>query len=399
MAKIQNIIIILCLYFSAYASLASDSVNSLALYAVLPLAFVLSLLKKIRPLIKKGEAGINKYETILLILFAWIFYSYFWADYADAASRELHRCLGAILLSFILAVNATEKKMLPWLYLTYLVLFFSAWYYAQNNIAFDIEVSGNGRGRRMNDLKLNANMMACYVFYASFVIFIGGEFLENVFWKKLCRCAFWALFPLSFFIALATASRQVLIMQIPFLAYMLYSRYWKGLTWIYRTISIVVLIVVALAFSGYVNSLYNHSYLAVRSEKNLTKDSRILLMEDAFNVGVEHFPVGVGAGNYMMYSFDGHFSHNSYLELLANQGIVGVFLFLGLLGVFFKNQISGYMRTKDKNYLLFFVFGALFAFYNFFYVFYIDLWLISFFILVATHSEIYSQKSVAYENK
>ena len=389
MPRTIDVIIILCLYFAAYASLALESLNAAALYFALPVAFLLRL-------VKNRDVGINKflnkYEVVLLLLFAWVFLSSLWAQYEASASRELHRCLGSILLSFIFAANATDKKMRPWLYLTYLVLYMGAWNYAQNNIVIDVTGAYGSDRDRMNDAKLNANTMAYYTFFVSFVIFILGEWLENDFWRKICKIAFFMLFPLSFVVALVTASRQVLIIQVPLLTFMLYYRYWQNMSGLYRAISIIVIVAVFVALSGFVESVYSNSYLAVRSEKNLNDDSRFLLLEDAAAVAIDHFPLGVGAGNYIEYSYNRHFSHSSYFELFANQGIVGLFLFVYLIGLFVKNQWNRFMITQNRNYLLFFVFGLIFLIDNIFYVFYLDMWLIGFFILVATHSLAYSQE-------
>ena len=225
MCRAQNAIIILSLFFAAYASLASDAMNMIALYVVLPIAFLLSFLKNGNIEINKI---INKNELIFLALIGWIFLSFLWAKYDEAASREVHRCLGSVLLSFIFAINATNKKMIPWLYLTYLILLICAWNYAQNNILVDVTGAYGSNHGRMNDAKLNANTMAYYTFYVSFVVYLFGEILENVYFKKTCRYLFFTLFPLSFLTALATASRQVLVIQVPLLAFMLFCRYWNN---------------------------------------------------------------------------------------------------------------------------------------------------------------------------
>ena len=393
MSRVQNVIIILCLYFAAYASLALESLNAVALYLALPIAFFLSLIKNRNVGINKF---LNKYEVILLLLFAWIFLSSLWAQYEAPASRELHRCLGSILLSFIFAANVTDKKMRPWLYLTYLILFIGAWNYAQNYIVIDISGAYGSDQDRMNDAKLNANTMAYYTFFVSFIIFVFGEWLKNNFLKKLCKITFFMLFPLSFIVALLTASRQVLIIQIPLLTFMLYYRYWQKMRGLYRAISIIVLIVFFIALSGYVESVYENSYLAVRSQKNLNEDARYFLLKDAFNVAIDHFPLGVGAGNYIEYSYNRRFSHSSYFELFANQGVVGVLLFVGLIGLFIKSQWNRFRIAQNRNYLLFWGFGLVFFLDNFFYVFYLDMWLIGFFILVASHSEMYFQDNKVY---
>ena len=48
-----------------------------------------------------------------------------------------------------------------------------------------------------------------------------------------------------------------------------------------------------------------------------------------------------------------------------------------------------YRKTKDKKYLVYASFAVIFIFYNFFYVFYKDMWLTAFFMLVAAESENY----------
>ena len=284
--------------------------------------------------------------------------------------------------------------MIPWLYLTFIVLYISAWIYAQNHIVVEVTGAFEGEAARMNDAKLNANTMAYYTFFISFILFIFGEIIENSFWKKICRIVFLGVVPLSFIVALMTASRQVLVIQIPLVSFLLYYRYWKKVRWTYRITAVAVLVVSCFAMSGFVSSTYENSYLAVRSEKKLSEDGRYVLLERAVKVGFENFPLGVGAGNFRAYG--GNISHCSIAELWANQGIIGTALFLWLVCSFLKKQWQNYNITKNRIYYLFLGFGVFFIVDNFFYVFYTDLWLISFFILVATHSETLLQEHYSY---
>ena len=284
--------------------------------------------------------------------------------------------------------------MIPWLYLTFVVLYICAWLYAQNHIIVEVTGAFEGEAARMNDAKLNANTMAYYTFFISFILFIFGEIIENPFLKKICRIVFFGVIPLSFIVALLTASRQVLVIQIPLVSFMLYYRYWKKVKWKYRLTAVAVLVVSCFAVSGLFSSTYENSYLAVRSEKKLSEDARYVLLERAIKVGFENFPLGAGAGNFRAYG--GNISHCSIAELWANQGVVGVALFLWLVCSFLKKQWRNYNITKNRIYYLFLGFGVFFIVDNFFYVFYTDLWLISFFVLVATHSETLSQEYCSY---
>ena len=374
-------IIIFCLIFSGIASMSSDNINRLALYGALPLAFVLSYLK-----VKTFR--INKYSDGIFLLFSWIALSYSWAVYKDYANIELHRVLGAFLVCFIMAVNARDRRMLPWLYLTYIALYLGAWNYASSHLVIDVSMMDSDTDR-LNDAKLNANTMAYYTFYVTFVFFVYGEILENKFIRNISKIMFIAMIPISFFVALTTASRQVLIIQIPLISFLLYIRYFKQQSSTRKGIFVLAVFGVAAIAMSKVVSLYENSYLAVRASTELQEDSRFLLMEDAFKVAMDNLPFGVGAGNYIAYSFNKHFSHISYIELLANQGIIGCLLYIYILVSFAKRQYKRYRVYNDRMLLLFLLFGFIFIVDNVFYVFYNDIWLISFLLLVATHSETY----------
>ena len=373
--------IIICLVFSGIASMSSDNINRLALYGALPLAFVLSFLK-----VKTFK--INQYSNCLFLLFSWIVVSYSWAVYKDYANTELHRVLGAFLVCFIMAVNARNRRMLPWLYLTYIALYLGAWNYASSHLMIDVSMMDSDADR-LNDAKLNANTMAYYTFYVTFVLFVYGEILEKKFIRNISKIMFIAMIPISFFVALTTASRQVLIIQLPLISFLLYIRYFKQQSITRKCIFVLaVLGVAAIALSKLV-SLYENSYLAVRASTELQEDTRTLLMKDAYKVAMDNLPFGVGAGNYIAYSFNKHMSHISYIELFANQGIIGFLLYIYILVSFAKRQYKRYRVYNDRMLLLFLLFGFIFIVDNVFYVFYNDIWLISFFILVATHSETY----------
>lgn len=373
--------IIICLLFSGIASMLPDNINRLALYGALPFAFVLSYFKS-------KSFRINKYFNCLLLLFTWIAVSYLWADYKNYASSELHRVLGAFLTCYIMAVNARERKMLPWLYLTYIALYLGAWNYASSHLMIDVSMMDSDSDR-LNDAKLNANTMAYYTFYVTFVLFLFGEILENKWGKRLSDMMFIAMIPISFFVALTTASRQVLIIQIPLISFLLYLRYIKQQRTSKKVLFVIAAIIVASFVLTKAVSIYENSYLAVRASAGIQEDSRTLLMKDAYKVAIENLPFGVGAGNYIAYSYNKHFSHISYLELFANQGIIGCLLYVYLLLAYAKRQYKRYKVYNDRMLLLFFLFGLIFIVDNIFYVFYSDIWLISFFILVATHSETY----------
>lgn len=384
---VKERIILLCTWFAASASLLSDLINQLALYVALPLAFILSC--------NLGKSRPNKYMKILFLLYIWIAISLLWATNTNLAFRQLQQILGAFVLCFILSVNALKQKNLPWLYTIFIILLIGDWYYAYNNIFGLIDLGVD----RMDDEKLNANSLAYHTFYVTMAVYFMGDMLSNRL-SKLFKVAFLFIIPLSFYTAILTASRQVLLIQLPLICVLLYCRYWEHTRISNRILFLFVACGFLLASAPKIMEVYDNSTLKARSELNINDDSRTKLAKDAFQVAIENLPFGVGANNYMVYSYNKHFSHNNYLELLANEGIIGLFLYLWLVLRFLQLQIKRFIRYNDKMFIVFSTFGAFYIIDGIFYVFYPQIWLISFFILVATHSETYYRnKYISYENK
>ena len=341
----SDIFVMVCVWLSAIVSLMSESLNSVALYAVLPLAFITTF-------INYGKLKVNKYFNMLLMLYAWIFISVLWATDVAVAMRQMKQILGSIILCYIFVVKAKDERNIVWLYLVYFILLGFAWHYAYNNIFSMIELGQE----RVNDSKLNANTLAYYTFYFTFASYVLGEILTTAFWKKFMRWIFISAIPLSFYTAIFTASRQVLIIQLPLIIILLYIRYLKGKTVSRRMLFVFALVTFSLIVAPSVVDTYNDSYLSTRSEANIEDDSRTKLAKDAFQVGVNHFPFGVGPGNYLVHSYSKHFSHNTYLELWANEGIVGFLIYLSILTIYIKSQWKRYKKFRDNIFLSFFVF-------------------------------------------
>ena len=336
-------VIVFCVLFAAFASLFSLSANSVALYLAIPCAFLLSFKKY-------GLLRVSKTFKIITMLYFWVFVSYFWAINKSVALSELKVCLGAIMLCYIFSVNAKRTKLLPWLYLSYIVLYLSAWYYASTHILVDMTSIG-AEGERLNDQSLNANTMAYYTFYVSFALFVLGEIVQSPFFQKVLKWLFLLMIPVSFLVALFTASRQVLFMQAPLIAVLLYIRYLRNKPTHRKVIFIIISICVCAFFVSDLLDIYSNSYLYTRSSENVKDDIRRYLMEDAFKVGL------------------------------------GSLIFIWAILNFLMTQLRRYKSTNDLLFLLFLIFGLFFAFDNFFYVFYSSVWLLGIFLLVAAHSD------------
>lgn len=387
--QISNFIIIICVIFAAIVSINSEALNRIALYIAIPLAFLLCF-------IKSGRLSPNKYQGIILALYLWDTFSYLWAQYPQNASVELHRILGAFLLTYIMAVGGTDRSIRKYLYISFIILYIGAWYYAYNNSLVFLEVTNIKE--RLGDHKLNANTMAYYTFFSTISIYLLANMEITNKWRKICNILFLLMIPLSFFVALVTASRQVLIIQVPLIAMLIFEKYYKTATKQTKIMSIFIVVILFIVLTPIVLGIYNNSFLAARSEVNVEDDVRWAILKDAFRVGFENLPFGVGAGNYIKYSMTHHFSHCSYAELFANNGIIGLFLYCYLLFNFLLVQWKRFKYTRDRKFVVFLIFGIIYIIDQVFYVFYTDLWLIAFFILVATHSNAYYKQLITQNN-
>lgn len=376
--SIAEVYVVIAVCFAAFASMMSDTLNNIALYIALPSAFILSS-------IKRDGLKSNRYLSLLIWLYLWIFFSCLWAEHLDVAMKQMKQILGTFILCYIFAINAKNEKLVPWLYITYIVLLLADWHYAQNNIITDISLGSD----RINDDKLNANSLAYHTFYVTFALYILGDLAKNSFWKRFFKGVFWATIPLSVITAIYTGSRQVLLVQIPLITFLLYTRYLKSKSNIKKTIFIISVVLASTLAIPLFSEIYEGSILQVRNEMKVNDDIRIELVHESLQVGWEYFPFGAGCASFIEHSKTAHVSHNNYLELFANEGIIGVGLYMWMVFSFVIIQWKRYLRTHDAMFLSFFIFGCLYIIDGIFFIFFHHIWLMGFFILVATHSQTY----------
>ena len=379
---------IFCLYFAAFASLYSPTANKVGLYVAIPMAVLLCTL------INRGFKT-NIYEKILYALLLWDCIAYFWAGDKELAANEVHQVLGAAMMVYVVSILSRYPNYQKYIYFTYIILYLSAWNYAIHHI-FTMMVDDSDR---LNDEMLNANTMAYYTFYVTFLSFMLYQITKKRWAKRLWAISFWLMLPVSFGVSLLTSSRQVIIIQVPLYGMLLYERYIRGVQIKKKIQFSIAAVLVIVALSGQILNIYENSFLKQRAEKDVTEDSRMMLVYDATKVALQNMPLGVGSGNYQGVSCFRQISHNSYLEAFVNLGFIGLALYIALMAVFTLRQWRRYKTHHNKMYFYFFTFGLIYSFYGVFFVFYNAIWLISFFMLVAAHSETYYSEQHKELNK
>jgi O-antigen ligase len=91
-----------------------------------------------------------------------------------------------------------------------------------------------------------------------------------------------------------------------------------------------------------------------RSDSSIS--DRSLLSMAAVQMGEDYFPLGVGIGNYRQYMSDylpshltGINSHDTYLDLFAECGIIGVLLMLGMMASLFTTLRFRFTAVSQED--------------------------------------------------
>lgn len=379
-------VIIICSVFRNF----SPQLNSMILTVILPILMVWCIIRDNRLLH-------NQTIQLFLALVFWILITLTTSVDVSYSLKVLKPILGGVVTSIIMySLSRNNQMNSRWLFISYILMFSATLYYLYTTgdlFAIDIQ-----KTRLETDEGINANDFAYYLFYITIAIslffwdgFKGLSYKEIVFYI--------IILVVTLYISLITASRQVIVVVLPFIAFSIFIRTAKRLS--LRSILLFVIpliIITVMVYSYYMNNYYEGSYLETRMEIGLGDEDRMILLKRGFNLGMAHPIFGVGIGN-MANLTRGSFSHNSFVELFATTGIIGSLIFTVMILETIKINYKRYKITKNGVFLyLTWSFGA-WAIYNFLFVFYISPWLMSFFFLLVGYSEcLYKQEKIKHAN-
>lgn len=387
---IFNGITIALFMLMAYAALPiASSYNQVFLYIAIPGAALLSF-------ISSKDKSLSKYMVLLSLLFIWIFITSFFSYDINVSFVWLRRVLAVYLLCIAIHQIAKVDNYIPWAYLVWMIMYIGCLIYAQNVMSIEqIDYTND----RVSDSNLNANTLGYYTFFATTILYFWGDLSQR--FRRFFRIAFLLTIPLSFYIALITASRQILVIQVPLILFLLFARYIKGRRGIYGGFFTLLLIGFSFVVASYVIKTYESSFLFQRYQMDLGDDIRTRLIRDGIETGLDHFISGVGVGCFGLYNY-GHdtFAHNTYIELFATTGLFGPLIYVYMMLRFIFVQFRRYCKLKKTDYLVFMFVGVIYALDNMVYVFHTDPWLMAFFILLTSHAEVAFKKDMSvYENQ
>lgn len=356
-----------------------DFFNGFIIYFILPLMFFVVFFK--HPRILK-----EKYIILYGLLVIWMLVAMRFARSYEAARNAITievACLPCSIVCYYLArIDKNRKSIYAILILYLLEMLFYLVFTEGGSVA-------TSNDERRNSELVNSNTLGYFSFYATFALFIICK-LRNMD-KKRTLYGLIVAAGISLYIALITASRQVLLVNFPLIAVLLICLYKKELKKNPRAVFGPVLLL-ALFIPIFLN-LYEGSFLAERAKSDLAEDNRYEFLILAAVLGWQNPIFGVGPGNFKLFNDWGAFSHCTYAELLACCGFPALFLYLAVLISFSYSQFKRYKKYKDEMYLYFFVFSLFFIFDNFFFVFTDCLPLMEFFFFILGHSEFYYREN------
>ena len=309
----------------------------------------------------------NKEFIIFLMILLLSFTTIYYFKGFDEFTTTLSSLFGAVVAAYI-AIGLTKKVDFSLFFhigyiFSILTLFIIM--IINGNISANFASAIDFRDRFM----LNANAYSYFCIFANFSLF----YLYLKFKNKLLFLSTLILPLLFLVIAFTTQSRAglLLITTINICFWLFINKPINPSK--FRKITRKFVIILALIILGFqFLKIYQGSRIQNRVTQTANKkDSREILIEEGIEVFIQNPILGVGLGQFPFYSKYRLFTHNSYTEILAEQGVIGgILLFTFYLIPTFKS-IKNYRSDKNnplyKFYLLFFI---TFLIYNNFYVFY-----------------------------
>lgn len=320
-----------------------------------------------------------RYYAMLVV---WMIITTITAYSREASMVMITRSIAGLPSAFITVYLARNPQNRKWLYYILIAYLLEMLIYLV--ITEGGQVAMTNDERRSSNL-VNANTLGYFSFYATFAAFLISQYYRNS--NKASLYAMLAAAAISLYIALITASRQVLLVNFPFIITLLYLKFKDSLKSNVNTrlmLIFLAFIIIPLFFH-----FYEGSFLQERSRYDISEDNRMELMLSAINVGLQNPITGVGPGNFILFNPWDAFSHCTYTEQFACSGFPGLIIYIAIVFSFASAQYHRFKQTLDKMFLYFGAFSIFFIFDNFFYVFTDSISLMEFFFLFVAHSEFY----------
>ncbi len=297
------------------------------------------------------------------------------AHYLDLYSINMKTIIGTLifgitLYNFVIA-DLKYLKIILWSYIlsTYIL---AVYFYSKGLLSLSLI---DNTSFRLGGNIFDPNSIVYYIFLAIFATIILS-LLSNR-WRD--RYIYLISLPLWIILVFLSSSRGGLgVFLLVNILYWPYIGLVRKINFYKSTLFLLVLLILLWPAANYVYYHYLiNSSIVVRYNLLISQGentARFLLLKDAFRVFLGHPLFGVGAGNYVLLSRYHQFSHNNFMEILVNQGVVALsFYVMSLLSLvrivwLFLKEKQTQVDRKIAAVIMLFMFT--FAVYSFLYPFF-----------------------------
>lgn len=243
------------------------------------------------------------------------------------------------LISVYFAFSIINNKFLVINAILFGFFFFSIHFYT---VYFEEIVSLNIG--RLGDYFYNQNKIAFQMFFASGLCW----FLAINVNQKYYIIPF-MIFSLILFLTGSRTFFMVLLLFIFLSLFLKFRKNTKKFIFIILFLMAVVFIVIQLPpLSKFRSAIFEMLYTLIGVGSDVSTNTRLFMAENAAYIGIRNLIFGIGTDGFSFSSRFGTYSHNNYFEILANFGLINLFLFYYIPGV----SIAKFNRNVTKFQLL-----------------------------------------------
>ncbi|CAG2534391.1 O-antigen ligase like membrane protein [Maribacter dokdonensis] len=340
--------------------------------------------------IKNFKEGKKEFKFLVIILVLSITTIFYYKGF-EQFSTNFFLLLGAVLSAYIVIGLTKDIDYSTYFHIGYIItiLILFLIMILNGNIGINFATELDFRDRFL----LNANSYSYYCVFANFSLFY--LYLKK---PKKSFLIFLVVLPLIFtIIAFTTESRAGLLLIILInIFFWFFVNKEQNKTIHKKIVRILFLILLFIFISIKFIEIYEGSRISRRVvQTSQRQDPREVLFYEGIEVFTDNPILGVGLGQFPFYSKFKQFTHNSYAEILAEQGVIGaIFLF----ALYFIPTLKSYTnyRANSSNPLLRcnLLFFIVFLIYNNAYVFYkFPFSMMYFFLIISIQTNYMSQKS------
>ena len=303
---------------------------------------LLVLLTSLYSIFKRIDRVLYTKEVYIFFIFIlWSFFSIIWSHDKSACFLRGFTQLQLFML-YVIIITATDRGNYPLLLKGFVIgatlSLLTIPFFLGSKESYDMRAAGGG---------MDENEYASTIAIA-LVLALTWVQIEKKYWKKILPLVF---LPLGLIAIAYTKSRTGTLALLPFAIYLpsIIKNKRVGI----KILSIFMIMAAVMV----VFYLMPEGYIARVTEIDKQSGHRVFIWNVALKIIADNFLLGVGSSNFSFafskYSkslFEtGVVAHNSYIGVLAELGIIGLFIFLWLFYCHAKNILSFIKSNKNDE--------------------------------------------------